>query len=226
MKHYAIIPARAGSKSIVNKNLMKVGSKHLVDWAVSSALNSNVFEKVILTTDISSLFDEYKDFKEVACHQRSDDLCLDQTAMRPVIQDVINAFEILSEDYIWLLQPTSPFRKDRDYKKIIGLLSQPLVKSVISVKLVREHPSQVYVKQNGQLTPIRKHNHLNKQDLPEMYWRNGAFYVAKVEDYLRWGTFWLHKCLPYEMEDHRSINIDSPFDLFLARQIEKNYKSE
>jgi len=50
-RHICIIPARAGSKSIKNKNLLKLNHKTLVALAVEVALESKVFDKIVISTD-------------------------------------------------------------------------------------------------------------------------------------------------------------------------------
>ena len=51
----AIIPARAGSKGIRNKNLQQVGSKNLIEHAISSARQSNLLTDTIITSDHSEI---------------------------------------------------------------------------------------------------------------------------------------------------------------------------
>ena len=47
----AIVPARKGSKRLPNKNLLKLGNQSLVEIAVQKALDTNIFEKVIISSD-------------------------------------------------------------------------------------------------------------------------------------------------------------------------------
>ena len=47
----AIIPARAGSKGIPNKNLLKIGSKNLIEHAIFAAKNSSLLTDIIVTSD-------------------------------------------------------------------------------------------------------------------------------------------------------------------------------
>lgn len=47
----AIIPARAGSKGIPNKNIRLVGGRPLVYYAIKNALDSELVSRVVVTTD-------------------------------------------------------------------------------------------------------------------------------------------------------------------------------
>jgi CMP-N-acetylneuraminic acid synthetase len=57
-KHLCIIPARAGSKSIIDKNLIMLPAnnkgKTITRWAVEHARESNIFGHILVTSDISS----------------------------------------------------------------------------------------------------------------------------------------------------------------------------
>ena len=47
-KILAVIPARSGSKSIKNKNLIKINNQTLISIAVSKAVKSKLFSKVLI----------------------------------------------------------------------------------------------------------------------------------------------------------------------------------
>ena len=50
-KLLALIPARIGSKRLKKKNLKILGNKELVSWSIDFAKNSNLFEKIFVSTD-------------------------------------------------------------------------------------------------------------------------------------------------------------------------------
>jgi CMP-N-acetylneuraminic acid synthetase len=47
----AIIPARSGSKRIPNKNLKDFCGKPILEYAIEAAIQSNVFSRIIVSTD-------------------------------------------------------------------------------------------------------------------------------------------------------------------------------
>ena len=51
MKNICIIPARKGSKRIKNKNIRLINNKPLIYYPIKLALDSNIFDKVLVTTD-------------------------------------------------------------------------------------------------------------------------------------------------------------------------------
>lgn len=220
MRHYAVIPARNGSKSIHNKNLIKLDRKEtLVEKAVRLARESGLFEKIILSTDIP-YFENY-DRCEVRKRPRS--LCEDESLMIDVVRDVINVYKLGDDDFVWLLQPTTPFRKIRHFRAIQKLIFKyPDLNGVISVLSVgANHPDRMYTRKDGKLYRMTYTSFKNKQDLLDIYIRNGAFYVMRVSKLKSDQGFETRPVYAYIMEQHESINIDSTWDLALAKFVQK-----
>lgn len=214
----AIIPARCGSKSIINKNLQKLGNKSLVERAVQSAIDSRLFSKIILSTDIPSLIEEFRDNPKVTLRERPAELAQDQTLMLDTVLDVLDSCEVKDSDIAFLLQPTSPFRTSQDFKDIMAMFGDDGTESVISVCCVGpNHPNRMYsIKQNC-IYPIRYTSFENKQNLPDFFIRSGHYYAFRVGSFRKQKTFFLKSCRPYVITRDRSINIDEPFDLLVAK---------
>ena len=51
MKILAVIPARAGSKGIPNKNIRIINGKPLIYYSIKNALSSSLITDVVITTD-------------------------------------------------------------------------------------------------------------------------------------------------------------------------------
>ena len=47
----AIIPARSGSKGILNKNIRKINNKPLIYYAINDARKNKLISKVVVSTD-------------------------------------------------------------------------------------------------------------------------------------------------------------------------------
>ena len=218
-KHIAVIPARAGSKSIPNKNLIRIGNKRLIDYSIEAALKQKFFDRVLVTTDIEDLLDtNYPD--RVSSYRRGEALCSDDAFMVDVMRDVIISRNISPKDYIWLLQPTTPFRRQEDFKSIHETLEKIGPQSLISVVTVgANHPNRMYTIKLDHLYPLRYTNFENKQELMPSYIRNGAFYVFKVQSFMERGTFYIKPCTSYVMPEINSINIDGPLEAFLANAL-------
>ena len=56
----ALIPARSGSKRIRNKNIKYLGNHPLIAYTICSALNSKIFDYVLVSTDSQEIADVAK----------------------------------------------------------------------------------------------------------------------------------------------------------------------
>ncbi len=221
----AIIPARHGSKSILNKNLQKVGNKSLVHRAIQSAIDSKIFQNIILTTDIPVLVEEFEDSKVVAVRHRPKNLCADDTIMSDVVLDAMDAFGIWPEMRVWLLQPTAPFREQVDYQRILQIFKTTDTKSVISMFDVGAcHPNRMYTIDNQEhlIYPLRHTSFSNKQELLQVFQRSGHYYVFYAKEFREQNSFFIKPCKGYFIERVRAmVNIDEPLDLAIAKLFEK-----
>ena len=89
--YLAIIPARAGSKGIRNKNLLKIHGKELIRYTLDAAIESRVFKEIVVTTDDIGVIDICKELN-ITCRVRPKDLAGDLTPMAPVVLDVVEEF--------------------------------------------------------------------------------------------------------------------------------------
>jgi len=99
-----VIPARAGSKGVPNKNIRLLNGKPLVYYSIKNALESQYIDEVIVSTDSKEV--------EIIAKQmgakvrwRDERLCGDEVTLDGVIYDAIKDKKC---DYVITMQPTSP----------------------------------------------------------------------------------------------------------------------
>ena len=105
MKILAVIPARAGSKGIPNKNIRIIGGHPLIYYSIKNALKSKMITDVIVSTDSP----EVKIIAEqmgAKIKWRDASLCGDAVTLDAVVADAVPINE--HWDYIVTMQPTSP----------------------------------------------------------------------------------------------------------------------
>ena len=219
MNVLGLIPARAGSKSIPKKNLVDLGSRPLIAWTIEAAVNSSL-SKVIVSTDSIEIAAACKSLGAEVPFMRPEKISKDDSLS---IDVVIHALDTLEEDFdsVMLLQPTSPFRSVSDINNAIQLLAE--ADSVISVEAVEGmHPARMkFINTDGYLVdPLfaEEVENMPRQQLSPLYIRNGAIYLTKIAS-IRQRTFKGAKSRALIMPSSRSINIDSEFDLQIARAL-------
>jgi len=224
-KLIAIITARGGSKGLPRKNVLDLCGKPLIAHTIESAINSNIFHKIIVSTDD-------KEIKEVSIKYGADvidrpkELATDTASSLDVIEHSLSSLIELGENYTHfvLLQPTSPLRNEIHIKDSWTTYLDTNANSLVSVVEV-EHPPQKMLIQNksGDILPLTKWEDLTKprQQLENAYQPNGAIYISKIKNFLLNKNIFEKPLKIFKMDIDSSIDIDSSFDLIKASNLYK-----
>jgi len=219
-----IVPARAGSKGVVNKNMYPVLGKPLIGYTLE--LLSELPYDYCITTDDDKIINYAKHLNLDIHFKRPGELAADETKMIGVLIHAINSMEKIKHKrytYILLLQPTAPLRSVKDIEACIELMKGRTTDSVISVNQVdSHHPILMKKIENGYLEPfcIEELEGTRRQDYsPKAYMRNGAIYLAKRDNIVDSHSLWGNKIVPYVMDQNSSVSIDNLIDIQLLESV-------
>ena len=243
--NFAFIPARGGSVGIKNKNIQKVGGVSLVERAYNHAFSSKLFEKIIISTDSYLILKKLtgkitlSSFNKIpqneiiyissklVFHKRPDYQAETLSPIRDVIYSISNKFEF---DYLWMLQPTTPFRKLNEFNEL-EILKKTLEdkdcdwSSIVSCKYVDgQHPDRMFRLKGNYVNPFIKQSrgeNAPRQTLEKLLIKDGGFYIFKKTEITK-NSFLGDKIIPYFRNGIITINIDSKEDLILARAMVHN----
>lgn len=224
-----IIPARGGSKGIPEKNIVDLVDKPLIAYTIQAVSGSKLLSDVILSTDSEKIADISKKYGLKCDRLRPNSLGRDDARSADVAVYEVNRYEEennIKVDIIVLLQPTAPLRTSEDIDQAIELFQKTDHSSVVSVAdASAHHPVTMYYHEDGHLNPVvgggRKH--IRRQDFPPVYIRNGALYIIARDQLFTTNSFLEGRIVPFLMPAERSVNIDSPMDLEIARCIIKRF---
>lgn len=228
MKKIAIIPARAGSKGLPNKNVLLLGDKPLIAHTIEAAIKSQAFERVIVTTD--SL--EYKFIAEsfgAEVMLRGEELANDKATSFMVIEDVLKRVADIY-DYFVLLQPTSPFRNEIHINEAIDLFEKNANKFNFLVSMTESYKAADLVKVIEEDQSLKNYDldfsNYRRQSFKE-YHPNGAIFLGKIAPYLKQKHFFSKDSLAYIMKKEDSLDIDDrvDFEMAIALYLKKNSKA-
>lgn len=219
-----IIPARAGSKGIKNKNICLVAGRPLIAYSIDTARASEMLSDVIVSTNSKHIAEIAKAEGGYVPFLRPNHLATDESPTIDTIVHAIAKYEKLKNchiDIVVVLQPTVPLRRAEDIDKSIRLfLDTPDAKSLISCYEAKStHPEIMYRKAECKMTPfIKKPNVIHRrQDFEAIFVRNGAIYIATRDLVLTERKLIDRTPVGYLMPRDRSVNIDEPFDMEIAR---------
>jgi len=231
MKILAVIPARGGSKGIPRKNIVKLGGKPLIAYAIEAAKKSRLINRVIVTTDDKEIARVAKKYGAEAPFLRPKELARDFTPAEPVLKhalEFLNNKESYRPEIIVWLEPPSPFRTAAEVDAAIRIfLADPEADSLRAVCRPFQNPFKMWVKKGQYLEPLIKINGAPlcsrpRQKTKEVYWQNGHIYLLRYDTIMKKGNFYGDKILPFIMPENKFIDIDSEENLELARLLLKN----
>ena len=221
-KIIGLITARGGSKSIPRKNIRLLAGKPLIAWTIEAALQSDGLSRVIVSTDDEEIAGVSRKWGAEVPFMRPAELAQDDSAHIPVL---IHAIEWLEQvegttvDYLMLLQPTSPLRICQDIELAIELALDKNADSVISVCEASTHPYFTRrITSDGKLRDFvpKPDGYLRRQVLPPAYAWNGAIFLVRRDILIEKQTIETEHTYAYVMPPERSLEIDTPWDLYLA----------
>lgn len=230
MKILCFIPARKNSKSIKNKNLVKLKKKPLIYHTLNiSSKLKNVYEFV--STDSKKIRNYSNKFlKEKCTYLRPSNLSRDKSLLVDAVKDAIywlNENKFLKFDAILVLQPTTPIRKLKDIKNAISLFKKKKYSSLVSVVPMKEHPYEcIEINKNKWKFLKKNHDRIfsgRQQYKNNFYFIDGNFYLAKLDFYFKNRSFFKKNITNFYVQEKKwPIDIDHKEDLKLAETFFKN----
>jgi len=211
----AIIPARGGSKRIPRKNVRGFAGKPMIAYAIATAIESGLFEHVVVSTDDAEIVETAKLFGAEVPFLRPEELANDYTATAPVVAHALTECRRLgwNLNYACCIYPGVPFLQVEDLRQS---LQQLKCSDAGFCFPVTEFPSAIQRAlkrdENGRLEPFNPEFELTRtQDLEPAYYDAGQFYWGKAEAWL--DSPKLHsQGVGYVIPSWRVVDIDTPDD--------------
>lgn len=219
----AVITARVNSRGLPGKNMLDLGGRPLIAHSMEIASATAGFDRVILSTDMDAAIALAAQFPRVEVpFIRPAELCTDTATHLAVINHLLDYLEQAGTPatHVVLLQPTTPFRTVAEMVEGVRLLKAG-AGSVLGVTEVMHHPADyVYKNAAGKTTFLMpEFKSIRRQEFPQVYINNGAFYGVSVPFFREKQDFYDEDCAFLKMGEHSLIDIDTPFDMILARAV-------
>lgn len=108
----ALIPARAGSKGVPNKNVRPLGGHALLEWSIAACLHSNSIARTVISTDSAEYAALSTRFGAEAPFLRPAAISGDRSTDYEFIVHALDWFAARGEEpeYIVHIRPTTPLR--------------------------------------------------------------------------------------------------------------------
>jgi CMP-N,N'-diacetyllegionaminic acid synthase len=219
-----IIPARAGSKGIKNKNLVKIKNKPLIQYTIDVAKKLSKHCEIVVSTDSPKIkkicIKNELEFYGLRPKRLSSDTALTKDV---VMYEVKKIEKKLNKKFfgILLLQPTCPIRDYKKLMKSMQILKNEKFNSVVSVADVgATHPFRMKKIVNGYLKNymnFKTENMAPRQNLPKVFIRSGSFYIIQRNYFFKKKSLVGDRCYGYKLNGLETTNIDNINDLLFLK---------
>jgi N-acylneuraminate cytidylyltransferase len=204
-----IILARGGSKGIPNKNIISIKGKPLLSYVIKTALES-LANDVWVSTDCTRIASVAKEYGSKVI-DRPKEISTDKSKSEEALLHFASSADF---DVLVFIQPTSPLLLPEDINKGLSMMLD--YDSVFSA--YKEHWIPRW-NINGSPYNWSINNRPMRQDMPEQYIENGAFYITTKKALLDSQCRYSGKIGIVEMPMLRSFQIDTPEDLELIKKL-------
>ena len=224
MKSICFIGARGGSKGVPKKNTRLLNGKPLIAHTIESAINSNIFESVVVSTEDKEIAKIAKKYGADVPFMRPKKLATDKAGMYEVIIHGINNLKSLGYDFDILVNRdcTVPFIRNKDIARTMNILKREKVDAVYGVYKQHHNPyfNMMEINSKGFLQYSKKIGTKikSRQSAPVVYQLNGLFTI-NVKKLLEYGKWHMPKILPHEISAETGFMIDTEFEFQIAEMI-------
>jgi len=214
----ALVPARSGSKGVERKNVRDCAGEPLLAYSVRAGLDAAGVDRTVVSTD-----DE--EIQADASFLRPAEYATDEAPTEPVVRHALEYLrEEAGEDYdeVVLLQPTSPLRGAEHVDAALDRYHESDADSLVSV--TTDHSYRWKRTDEGAVRTNYTGDRIRRQDKDPEYVENGAIYVVDAAAFLETDDLQSGRTVLYVMDETPAVDVDTPFDLWLADRILSEWK--
>ena len=220
MKNIAIIPARSGSKGVIDKNIRNLCGKPLMAYTIEAAITSGEFDEVMVSTDSERYAEIARAYGAHVPFLRSEVNASDTASSWDMVDEVLANYKKIGKtfDTFCLLQPTSPLRTAADIKKAYKLFKEKADFAVVSVCEAEHSPLWCgHLPETNEFIDFVQQDKLKQRQAGKKFYRlNGAIYIVDIRTFANERNLYRKGCFAYIMSQEKSVDIDTEIDFKLA----------
>lgn len=219
-KVLALIPARAGSKGVPNKNVRLLGGHTLLEWSIAACRRAAAIGRVIVSTDSSDYVALATSLGAEAPFLRPPEISGDHATDYDFIVHALDWLAASGDqpDYVVHMRPTTPFRDPQLVDKAVDAFA--LAANATALRSVHEMSESAYktfeIASNGFLKRVGRDStaldaaNNARQSFPKTYQANGYVDVLSVAFIRSAGLIHGDRVLPFVTP--QVVEVDSEDD--------------
>jgi N-acylneuraminate cytidylyltransferase len=213
INYTAVIPVRAGSRRLPNKNIKKFGKSNLLIEKIRQLQRVKEIDRIVVTSDSDEML-EMASENGAHTHKRAKEYCDEKTkSFGEVVAHVCESID--GENVIWATC-TSPLVLPKNYIEAIYQYKIALSKGHDSLMSVEPFKRYMW-NDKGPINYELGVKHVPSQELEQLYFVTDGILIAPRKKMIDWKYF--HGPNPYKfiLEKIHCVDIDDELDLEVAR---------
>jgi CMP-N,N'-diacetyllegionaminic acid synthase len=226
----ALVPARAGSERVRDKNIRPLAGHPLIAYSIAAARQSSCLQAVVVSTDSPRIARIAEHYGARVPQLRPKAMA---TSTSPDIEWVRHALEGLerrgrSFELFSILRPTSPFRTaqtiERAFAALLALGDR--ADSIRAIEKCRQHPGKMWVLDGDLIRPLLPQpdqppplHSRQYQSLPPVYAQNSSLEIAWTRAATEQGSISGERVAPFFTEGAEGFSIDYEEDWAAAERL-------
>jgi CMP-N-acetylneuraminic acid synthetase len=226
----ALIPARSGSKRVVDKNVRRLGEHPVMAYTIRAAIESGVFERVLVSTDSERYAGIARHYGAEVPGLRPAEFA---SSTSPDIEWIVYTLKMLQDrgegcEAFSILRPTSPFRQPQTIRRAWDeFRAETGVDSLRAVEKVKQHPGKMWVVRGTRMYPLMPLTregetpwHSSQMaSLPTVHVQNASLEIAWSRVALEGGTIAGTVLMPFLTDPMEGFDINDMEDWWYAQHL-------
>lgn len=212
----AVIPVRAGSRRLPNKNILPFGGSNLLVHKIRQLKQVKGLDRIVVSSDSDEML-EMAEKEGVNTHKRAPEFCDERTkTFNEVVENI--ASSIIGDTVMWA-PCVCPLTNTQSYEKAIEIYNECVIEkkehdSVISAKLFKEY----LFDEKGPLN-WNPEKHVPSQQLPNWKTIVNGFYIAPRERMIEWRYLYGKNPYLFILDKKEAVDIDDAEDFEVAKAL-------
>jgi CMP-N-acetylneuraminic acid synthetase len=225
----ALIPARAGSKRVPDKNIRPLAGHPVMAYTIAAALESDIFSDVIVSTDSEKYAEIARYYGADVPFMRSPELSGDLSPDIEWLEYTLKRLQEIGREYncFSILRPTSPFRLPETIQRAWqSFLEEEGVDSLRAVEKCRQHPGKMWVVRRRRMVPLlplspseQPWHSSQYQSLPEVFVQNASLEIAWTRVVLEERSIAGNVLMPFLTKEYEGFDVNNAYDWYLAEHL-------
>jgi len=225
----ALIPARAGSKRVPDKNIRVLAGHPLLAYTIAAARASNIFANIVVSTDSPRYAELARHYGAQVPFLRPVALAGDLSPDIEWVEYTLQQLKLLGSAYdcFSILRPTSPFRQPETIQRAWQeFRAEQGIDSLRAVEKCKQHPGKMWVVREKRMMPLlplspaeQPWHSSQYQSLPEVYAQNASLEIAWTRVVLEQHSISGTVLMPFFTQGLEGFDINQPLDWLLGEEL-------